>query len=121
MSGRNGGAAPYVRRTPSPEVPILDAVPILLVAMLALLNAWATWRVVRDDLSSPGQRVAQAALIWVIPFVGALVVVRLIAGPTGRDAGRPADGTLGDTYGYGSDVGGGWDVGGSSHGGGGHG
>lgn len=93
---------------------MLDAVPMLIVAVLVLLNAWATWRVVRDDLSSPGQRAAQAALIWVIPFIGALVVVRLIDGPMERDAGRSADGTLGDTYGYASDSGG------SSHGGGAH-
>ncbi len=43
---------------------------ILLV--IVLLNAWATRAVLKDNLSTSGQRVAQIAFVWAIPFLGAL-------------------------------------------------
>ena len=46
----------------------------LAVAALALLNIYVTWRIVRDRLSTRAQKIAQAALVWIVPLVGALVV-----------------------------------------------
>jgi len=48
----------------------------MLVA-LGLLDAWVTWRVLGDGLSSPGQRAAQIALVWLLPLLGALLVLNL--------------------------------------------
>jgi len=55
------------------------AVELILVVLLALLllNAWATWRILQDDLSSLGQRVAQTAFVWLLPFVGGLLAIYL--------------------------------------------
>jgi hypothetical protein len=54
-------------------------VTLILVILLALvlLNAWATWRILQDDLSSLGQRVAQTAFVWLIPFVGGSLAIYL--------------------------------------------
>ena len=55
---------------------ILEALLVMLAAILAL-NAWVTWRVVRDGLSSSAQRLAQIALVWLLPMLGALLVLNL--------------------------------------------
>lgn len=48
-----------------------------LVVVLSLLNAWATCAVLRDQLSSPRQRAAQVAFVWLAPIVGALLTFYL--------------------------------------------
>jgi hypothetical protein len=55
---------------------IVEAFLAILVA-IGLVNAWVTWRVIGDDLSSLSQRVAQIGLVWVIPAVGAVIVLNL--------------------------------------------
>ena len=59
-----------------------------LLAAIVVLNVWTTWRVARDDLSSLGQRVAQFALIWCVPCLGALVVLHLQRREPERASGR---------------------------------
>ncbi len=54
----------------------LELISAILVALMGL-NAWATWRILRDDLSSRGQRVAQVAFVWALPFVGGLLALYL--------------------------------------------
>ena len=44
---------------------------------LALLNVWASWRIVADHLSSWQQRCAQLAFVWLVPVIGALVTLYL--------------------------------------------
>ena len=63
----------------------------LLAAMfvvLGVLNAWVTWRVVRDDLSTTVQRLAQVFFVWLVPFLGAFVVLRLQQKEPERGSGR---------------------------------
>lgn len=48
----------------------------MLVA-IGLLDAWVTWRVIGDDLSSSRQLAAQIALVWLLPVLGALIVLNL--------------------------------------------
>jgi hypothetical protein len=49
---------------------------VIAIATLALaLNAYATFRIWRNDLLEPTQRIAQTAIVWVLPFLGALVVL----------------------------------------------
>lgn len=52
----------------------LAAALTLLVALLAL-DVVATWKLVRDDLSSRRQKLAQLLLVWGVPLIGALVVL----------------------------------------------
>jgi hypothetical protein len=62
-----------------------------------LLDAWATYVIVRDELSSRGQRLAQLALVWLVPFIGSLLTLYFKRSqtelPTGhyREARDPGD------------------------------
>lgn len=49
----------------------------LLVSAALLLNLRATRAVLRDELSSPAQRRAQVAFVWILPFLGALLAIYL--------------------------------------------
>jgi hypothetical protein len=51
---------------------------ILVIAALSIplaLNLWATRLVVADDLSSGSQKYSQLALVWLLPLLGAVVVL----------------------------------------------
>lgn len=73
---------------------------VLLAAALAL-NLWATYKVWGDRLSEPGQRYAQLALIWCLPFIGALLVVYLLRQNLEPSTGRyPNEPDMGDDFGY---------------------
>ncbi len=50
---------------------------VTVLVLICILNGWVTRRVFQDDLSSSSQRVAQVALIWLVPAVGALIVLNL--------------------------------------------
>ena len=56
---------------------IATALIIAAFVTLGLMNGWATWRVLHDDLATPFQRNAQIALVWVIPLFGALLTLYL--------------------------------------------
>jgi len=74
--------------------------PIALIAILFGLNAWACRVVARDDLSSRAQHIAQVALIWFVPFLGALVVMHLLRKKPEKGMGRyPNDPEYVDDYG----------------------
>ncbi len=47
---------------------------IVLIAMLLIANAFATWRVKRDEFAEPWQRIAQLIAIWLVPVIGAIIV-----------------------------------------------
>jgi hypothetical protein len=46
-----------------------------ILAVAVLLDAWATYVIVRDELSSQSQRLAQLALVWLVPFIGSLLTL----------------------------------------------
>ena len=50
---------------------------MVLLALLVALNAWTMLAVLRDTLSTRGQRIAQLAFIWLLPVVGALLTLHL--------------------------------------------
>lgn len=50
---------------------------IWLVALIAL-NAYASRQCYRNTFSSRGQRLAQLAFIWGVPFFGATLALRLL-------------------------------------------
>jgi hypothetical protein len=66
---------------------IVDVFIAVLVA-LVVLNVWVTWRAIRDDLSTVPQRIVQVILVWVAPFVGALLVLHLQRQHPERSRGR---------------------------------
>jgi hypothetical protein len=50
----------------------------MVIAALSIplaLNLWATRLVAADDLSSKPQRYSQLALVWLLPLLGAVVVL----------------------------------------------
>ncbi len=55
---------------------ILDILSLVLF-ISALLSTWVTFRIVRDDLSTPPQQAAQIILAWVVPVIGALIVLHM--------------------------------------------
>jgi hypothetical protein len=51
---------------------------LLVIAVLSIplaLNLWATRVVVVDDLSSRSQKHSQLVLVWLLPLLGAIVVL----------------------------------------------
>jgi len=73
---------------------------LALFAAICALNVWTTWRIARDDLSTPRQRLAQVAVAWLLPVAGALLVLRVQE----RNP-KVRSGQFGDGLGYGV----GWD------------
>jgi len=69
---------------------ILEAFLTMLVGIV-LLDAWVTWRVVGDGLSSSRQRAAQIALVWLLPVLGALIVLNLQRRNAEKGSGRYRD------------------------------
>jgi hypothetical protein len=95
-----------VRRPPltlGARIEHLVIVTIILVgvASLVALNSWASWRIGRDDLMSKTQRTAQTIFIWVLPLVGALLMLyfhhRQLE-PSSRGSHGPSG--IGDDFGY---------------------
>ena len=77
----------------------------LVVALLLIwvcTGAFATRSILRDGFSSNGQRLAQAAIAWLIPILGGFLVLLLTReqmSPTGRPASGGQDLSRGDVYG----------------------
>lgn len=79
---------------------IIEAFFAVLIA-ICVLDAWVTWRVVHDDLSSSSQRVAQITLVWLLPAVGALIVLNMQRRNGERGSGRYREiPDPGDDFGY---------------------
>jgi hypothetical protein len=68
---------------------------------LVLLNVWTVRRVLRDEFLSPGQRRAQILIVWLIPFLGALLTLHMMRTKPEKFAGRYTEASdPGDDYGY---------------------
>ncbi|MCG7940578.1 MAG: hypothetical protein N0C88_17255 [Candidatus Thiodiazotropha lotti] len=57
---------------------MVEVISYIFVAFVIYLNVVATIHLVRSDMYSSGQKVAQLALIWLIPIIGAAFVVMLL-------------------------------------------
>jgi hypothetical protein len=69
--------------------------------LICIFNGWVTRRVFQDGLSSSSQRIAQVALIWLVPAVGALVVLNLQRREGEKGPGRYRDPpNPGDDFGH---------------------
>ena len=69
------------------------ALALAAIAVPLWLNLKATGLVARDVLSERGQKVAQLLLVWLVPLVGAVVVlaVHRSAEPSSRQYRKPPD------------------------------
>ena len=56
----------------------MDPVPGIIACAYATLAVWATLQIVPDEMLSGRDRVKWLAVAWVLPFIGALVVVRRV-------------------------------------------
>ena len=48
---------------------------VLVFGLPVLLSAWATVKVAGDEFSERGQKWSQLALFWLLPMLGALLVL----------------------------------------------
>lgn len=72
-----------------------------VLAALVFLNTWTTRAVLRDDLATQGQRVAQIAFVWLVPFLGALLTLHLKRKEAETSTGRyREEPDPGDDFGY---------------------
>ena len=71
------------------EIGIASAVALIWIA----LNIAATRHVLRDDISERAQKAAQLAVVWLIPLIGAILVlaVHRSAEPPSRKYYEPAN------------------------------
>jgi len=56
----------------------MDPLPGLLAATYATLAVWATLQIIPDELLSAGDRTRWLLVTWLLPFVGAIWVVRRV-------------------------------------------
>ncbi len=69
----------------------MDPVPGLLACAYATLALWATLQILPDELLSGAQRAKWLAVAWLVPFAGAIAVVRRVK-RHGTVLGPPAAG-----------------------------
>ena len=54
----------------------METLPVIAALSIPLaLNLWATRLILADDLSSESQKYGQLALVWLLPLLGAVVVL----------------------------------------------
>ncbi len=56
----------------------MEPVPGIIACAYATLAVWATLQIVPDELLSGRDRTKWLAVAWLLPFVGAIVVVRRV-------------------------------------------
>ena len=56
----------------------MEPVPGLIASVYATLAVWATLQVVPDELLSGRDRAKWLAIAWLVPFAGALLIVRRV-------------------------------------------
>jgi len=67
----------------------MEPVPGLIACAYATLALWATLQIIPDELLSGRERATWLAVAWLLPFVGAVVVVRRVK-QHGTVLGAPA-------------------------------
>ncbi|MGC4064017.1 MAG: hypothetical protein QM784_05140 [Polyangiaceae bacterium] len=52
--------------------------PIFIVVLIAVFQAAVTWWLWRSDVYERAEKSAQTKLIWLVPFLGAALVVSML-------------------------------------------
>jgi hypothetical protein len=69
------------------------------LVVLVALNTYASYQCYRDSISSLGQRLAQIIFIWVVPFMGAVLAIRLLRNEPEKGTGSyQAEKATGEEY-----------------------
>ncbi len=71
----------------------------ILLVVLLLINLFASYKLVRSNSFEFKQKVLQALLVWLLPFLGALIIILFIKDdnePRGPDKQTFGGGTGGD-------------------------
>ncbi len=69
------------------RVSVNDILPLALVFILLIMNGLATRAVLRDDFSEPVKKGLQLAVVWLLPLLGALLVLAVHRKPE-RSTGK---------------------------------
>jgi hypothetical protein len=72
----------------------MEPVPGMIACAYATLAVWATLQIIPDELLSGRDRAKWLAVTWLLPFIGAIVVVRRVkqhGTVLGPPAKRPED------------------------------
>jgi hypothetical protein len=72
------------------------AIISIVVGLAVFLDVVATWMVGRSVASSRFQKVAQTVLIWVVPFLGAMLVISILTDPKDRASRQSKEVSSGD-------------------------
>lgn len=56
----------------------MNSLVLILIAVVAVLNAYATWRIVRSGDLERVQKYAQGAIVWLFPLLGSLMVIYIL-------------------------------------------
>lgn len=51
-----------------------------VILVFVVLNLYASWKVLRDGLSTKTQKLMQLGFVWLLPIFGAVLAVNLIGG-----------------------------------------
>jgi len=70
---------------------------LVILLVILVLDLAATRAILKADDAEPAQRYAQLALVWLVPAVGAVVVLAVHRPAERRRSRGPAD--VGDDYG----------------------
>ncbi len=52
---------------------------IIAIAALIMINIYASFRVLRCDFLDVFQKIAQTTIIWLIPMIGAIIILSFIS------------------------------------------
>ena len=74
LTEKHGQCPPIACWTSGDRSGMMAAIALVSLG-LAVLNVFSTLSVVRSPLSSTGQKVAQIFLVWLLPLLGALLVL----------------------------------------------
>src|SRR5450432_1526473 len=82
----------------------------VVISVVGLLNVIATVMLVRSDFETPLQKVLQLVLVWIVPFVGSIIVIAVLRGASSdynprfrsdsaSDVGLPGTGPMSESFG----------------------
>jgi hypothetical protein len=82
----------------------------VVISVVGLLNVIATVMLARSDFETPLQKVLQLVLVWIVPFVGSIIVIAVLRGArsdynprfrsdSASDVGLPGTGPMSESFG----------------------
>ncbi|MET3132976.1 hypothetical protein AAKU55_003258 [Oxalobacteraceae bacterium GrIS 1.11] len=77
-------------------------IAIVIISLIVLANVAATHLAISNEFSERGQKCLQAAIIWILPGIGAATVCAVLRGKNSQWSGNyPAETVLGEDPNFG--------------------